>query len=126
MSPQAAAEAATIAAVPPKLDSPTHDSPNAAPLNVALPDARDARYFPVSFQEHLDSAYYGGGVDLVSYRSYMRAEIERGREIVRLLRPWTSLEGKRVLDVGCGFGGLLIVMKEAGATGSTRLPSSEV
>jgi SAM-dependent methyltransferase len=45
----------------------------------------------------------------------MRAEIERGREIVRLLRPWTSLEGKRVLDVGCGFGGLLIVMKEAGA-----------
>jgi SAM-dependent methyltransferase len=82
----------------------------------SLPDTRDPRYFPASFQEHLDSAYYGGGVDLVSYRNYMRAEIERGREIVRVLQPWTSLQGKSVLDVGCGFGGLLIVMKEAGAT----------
>jgi SAM-dependent methyltransferase len=81
-----------------------------------LPDPRDPRYFPASFQEHLDSAYYGGGVDLVSYRNYMRSEIERGREIARLLKPWTSLEGKSVLDIGCGFGGLLIVMKEAGAT----------
>jgi SAM-dependent methyltransferase len=90
--------------------------PAAAAALPVQPDARDPRYFPASFQEHLDSAYYGGGVDLVSYRNYMRAEIERGREIVRVLKPWTSLEGKSVLDVGCGFGGLLIVMREAGAT----------
>jgi len=80
-----------------------------------LPDSRDSRYFPAAFEEHLASQYYGGGVDLDCYRNYMHSEIDRGREIARILAPWTSLEGKSVLDIGCGFGGLLIVMKEAGA-----------
>jgi 2-polyprenyl-3-methyl-5-hydroxy-6-metoxy-1,4-benzoquinol methylase len=95
--------------------SSTESGPRSTPRNLGLPDPRNTRYFPASFQEHLDSKYYSGGIDVASYRNYMRAEIERGREIVRLLGPWTSLEGKSVLDVGCGFGGLLVVMKEAGA-----------
>jgi SAM-dependent methyltransferase len=80
-----------------------------------LPQPDDSRYFPPAFKEHLESQYYGGGIDLDSYRNYMRAEIQRGREIARMLCPWTEIEGKRVLDIGCGFCGLLIVMKEAGA-----------
>lgn len=77
------------------------------------PSPNDPRYFPFAFDQFLTSKVYGINDD--TYRHYMRSDIERGREIARVLSPWTSLQQKDVLDIGCGYGGLLIVMKEAGA-----------
>jgi SAM-dependent methyltransferase len=87
-----------------------------------LPDPRVPRYFPPSFVALLNAGF-GGGVDEAICREYFFSEIERGREIAGLIRPWTSLDGKSVLDIGCGYGGLLIAMKEAGAT---RLTGVEI
>jgi len=86
-----------------------------------LPPTDDPRYFPKSFLEHLNNSYYGSGIDLNSYREYMRTEIQRGREIARVINERTELSGKDVLDVGCGYTGLLIVMKEAGARSLTGI-----
>jgi len=86
-----------------------------------LPPDDDPRYFPKSFLEHLNNSYYGSGIDLNSYREYMRTEIQRGREIARVINERTELSGKDVLDVGCGYTGLLIVMKEAGARSLTGI-----
>jgi len=86
-----------------------------------LPPEDDPRYFPKSFLEHLNNSYYGSGIDLNSYREYMRTEIQRGREIARVINERTELSGKDVLDVGCGYTGLLIVMKEAGARSLTGI-----
>jgi len=85
----------------------------AAPLSPAQPSPADPRYFPSAFDQFLTSKVYGINDD--TYRHYMRSDIERGREIARVLSPWSSLQRKDVLDIGCGYGGLLIVMKEAGA-----------
>jgi len=90
-------------------------APPATPSVDTAQDSRGTQYFPAHFAEHLNHATYGLGIDPETYRDYMRAEIERGREIVKLLQPWTLVRGLDVLDVGCGFGGLLIVMHEAGA-----------
>ncbi len=86
-----------------------------------LPPVDDPRYFPKSFLEHLNNSYYGSGIDLNSYREYMRTEIQRGREIARVINERTEVAGKDVLDVGCGYTGLLIVMKEAGARNLTGI-----
>jgi SAM-dependent methyltransferase len=50
-----------------------------------------------------------------SWRSYAHREIQRGREIARIVRERIPLEGRRVLDVGCGYGGMLISFAEQGA-----------
>lgn len=50
--------------------------------------------------------------------------IERGRQMVETLAPFVNLQGKSVLDVGCGDGGLSIAFAEMGAdvTGIDILP----
>ncbi len=95
-------------------------TPTLPPVDT-LPPADDPRYFPASFLEHLNNSYYGSGIDLNSYREYMRTEIQRGREIARVINASTDISGKDVLDVGCGYTGLLIVMKEAGARNLTGI-----
>jgi len=85
----------------------------AAPSSPAQPSPDDPRYFPSAFDQFLTSKVYGINDD--TYRRYMRSDIERGREIARVLSSWSSLQQKDVLDIGCGYGGLMIVMKEAGA-----------
>jgi SAM-dependent methyltransferase len=50
-----------------------------------------------------------------SWRSYADREIQRGREIARIVRKRIPLEGRRVLDVGCGYGVMLISFAEQGA-----------
>ena len=75
----------------------------------------DRSYFPPSFQERLSTAEYAAGHNAEVWRAYAWREIQRGREIVRMIRQVTPLRGKRVLDVGSGYGGMLISMAEQGA-----------
>jgi SAM-dependent methyltransferase len=81
----------------------------------APPPASDPRYFPKAFDDYMTEVYSGEGSIMDSYRTYMRTDIERGRMIVKMLAPWTSIKGKNVLDIGCGYGGLLLTMRDAGA-----------
>jgi len=87
----------------------------------ALPPPDDPRYFPADFKEHLDTTLCGPGTDPKIYREYMYSDIARGREIVKVMRAHVDIAGKDVLDVGCGYGGLLIAMKEAGAGSLTGI-----
>jgi hypothetical protein len=81
-----------------------------------LPPFDDPRYFPASFVEHLMSTHHGSGIDMKLYHEYMFNEIQRGREIARIINERSQIAGKDVLDVGCGYAGLLIAMKEAGGS----------
>jgi SAM-dependent methyltransferase len=87
----------------------------------SLPPSDDPRYFPPNFMEHLYTSYLDSGIDLPAYYQYMREEIKRDRDIANLIAARTEIQGKDVLDVGCGYGGLLIVMKEAGAASLTGI-----
>lgn len=49
------------------------------------------------------------------YTEYTFKGIERGQEIVNLLKNFTSLKGKRFLDLGCGSGGISIAFSKSGA-----------
>jgi SAM-dependent methyltransferase len=96
-------------------------------LHVVLPNERprveqaikqcevERDYFPPAFAAHLASDEYGVGCNVRAWRDYAARDIQRGREIVRQLRQRSPLRGKRVLDVGCGYGGMLIALAEQGA-----------
>jgi len=75
----------------------------------------DRDYFPPAFQKRLASKEYASGCNTEVWRDYAWREIQRGREIVRTLRQIAPLRGRRVLDVGSGYGGMLISMAEQGA-----------
>ncbi|MGH9741314.1 MAG: class I SAM-dependent methyltransferase, partial [Candidatus Acidiferrum sp.] len=75
----------------------------------------DRGYFPPAFAKRLTTAEYAAGHNAAVWREYANREIQRGREIVRTIRQVTPLRGKRVLDVGSGYGGMLISMAEQGA-----------
>jgi 2-polyprenyl-3-methyl-5-hydroxy-6-metoxy-1,4-benzoquinol methylase len=75
----------------------------------------DRGYFPECFAKRLSTAEYAAGPNANVWRDYAWREIQRGREVVRLIRQATTLRGKRVLDVGSGYGGMLICMAEQGA-----------
>ena len=75
----------------------------------------DRDYFPSDFAERVESGEYITGINSAAWRSYASREIQRGREIVRLVRQRIPLAGRRVLDAGCGYGGTLIAFAEQGA-----------
>ena len=85
----------------------------AQPTAVCAPEPDDSRYFPPAFAQHLNTIAYGGNEEIA--RAYIRRDIARGREIAQVLSPWSSIRDMDVLDIGCGYGGLLLVMKEMGA-----------
>jgi SAM-dependent methyltransferase len=75
----------------------------------------DRSYFPDVLMERFSSAEYVSGSNAEVWRTYAWNEIQRGREIVRMVRQVTALRAKRVLDVGSGYGGMLISMAEQSA-----------
>jgi len=75
----------------------------------------DHDYFPPEYAARVQSKEYVTGINADQWSSYARREIQRGREIARLIRKRIPLAGRRALDVGCGYGGMLIVFAEQGA-----------
>ena len=75
----------------------------------------DRHYFPPAYAKRLSTGEYAAGHNAEVWRKYARRDIQRGREIVRIIRQWTPLRGKSVLDVGGGYGGMMISMAEQGA-----------
>ncbi|MGO9271381.1 MAG: methyltransferase domain-containing protein [Terriglobia bacterium] len=75
----------------------------------------DRDYFPPEFAKRVTSGEYENGINAGAWRSYASREIQRGREIVRLVRERIPLAGRSVLDVGCGYGGTLIAFAEQAA-----------
>jgi 2-polyprenyl-3-methyl-5-hydroxy-6-metoxy-1,4-benzoquinol methylase len=75
----------------------------------------DRDYFPATFAERLQIREYAIEKYAESWGSYAWREIQRGREIARLMRQRIPLRGRRVLDVGTCYGGALIAFAEQGA-----------
>ena len=71
----------------------------------------DPEYLTPGFLTYLNTQKFG----LPHHRTYLFRDLERGRQLVRLLQTRTSLRGKRVLDVGSSHGGTVMALAEAGA-----------
>jgi SAM-dependent methyltransferase len=75
----------------------------------------DRDYFPAAFQEKFDSGTYVAGPRSEVWKAYALRDVQRGREIARLVRQKIPLAGRRVLDAGCSYGGTLIAFAEQAA-----------
>lgn len=75
----------------------------------------DRDYFPATFAGRLTTREFASGCNAGTWSDYANREIQRARAIVRTIRQITPLRGKRVLDMGSGYGGMLISMAEQGA-----------
>jgi len=50
------------------------------------------------------------------WREHELTAVQRGAEIVAQLQEFTPLEGRRILDLGCGYGGVTVALALAGAS----------
>jgi 2-polyprenyl-3-methyl-5-hydroxy-6-metoxy-1,4-benzoquinol methylase len=50
------------------------------------------------------------------YVDFALSANDRGRDVASKLEKYTSIKGKRFLDVGCAFGGFLVAFAERGAS----------
>ena len=100
--------------------------------NDAAPAANPVAYaeYETRLTEHLRK-YYGESLGLDERRVRLsiarRLARERGRELARILDDLVGLGGTRMLDVGSGWGELLLECVERGAVGSgIELDAEEV
>jgi 2-polyprenyl-3-methyl-5-hydroxy-6-metoxy-1,4-benzoquinol methylase len=84
-------------------------------MEQCMADHHYFHYFPPPFAKRITSGEFATGHNAEVWRRYMRSDIQRGRQIARTLRQWKPLRGRRALDVGCGYGGMMISMAEQGA-----------
>jgi len=75
----------------------------------------DQAYFPPDFEAQLNTGLFATGENAKIWRRYARSDVQRGRRLVRMLRQHTGFPGKRALDIGSGWGGLIIALAEEGA-----------
>lgn len=75
----------------------------------------DREYFPSDFRRRFDADQYVSGLNAKVWREYALQDIQRARKLVSHLLQRTPLRGRKILDVGCGYGGLLIALAEQGA-----------
>ncbi len=73
----------------------------------------DRDYFPPAFASYLADKY-ATGINAEVWRNYANREIQRGRMIAQQVRQHIPLTGRRLLDVGCGYGDRLICFAEQG------------
>lgn len=50
-----------------------------------------------------------------AFLEYEKYSLERGRDIIKLIKPYVSLDNKKILDVGCGSGGVAVAFAKEGA-----------
>lgn len=96
---------------------PAASNPDSAVVALA---ARFAHLRPESDRRYFDAllAHLAGIADhpfLPVYVEYAATAVQRGRLAVASLRPHIRLDGARVLDIGCAYGGFLVALAEAGA-----------
>lgn len=96
---------------------PPASSPDSAVVALAT---RFAHLRPESDRRYFDAllAHLAGIADhpfLPVYVEYAATAVQRGRLAVASLRPHIRLDGARVLDIGCAYGGFLVALAEAGA-----------
>lgn len=48
------------------------------------------------------------------FLEYAESSIRRGEQIIQQIKPFVALPGKKILDVGCGEGGVAIAFAKAG------------
>lgn len=68
-------------------------------------------YLTPGFQRYLDTERFGRP----EHREYLVRDLQRGRQLARVLQQWSLLRGKRTLDVGCSHGGTVMALAEQGA-----------
>lgn len=74
---------------------------------------------PILSEKTLLSLYEGNFRKLYSTQDlkgvYLQTQINTGRQIIKSMSQFADLKDKYILDIGCGAGGLLIPLNEAGA-----------
>ena len=48
------------------------------------------------------------------WKDFELSGVERGNKIVTVIKQYTELDGKRILDIGCGTGGISVAFAKAG------------
>jgi len=71
----------------------------------------EAAYQTPGYLHYLNTQKFGRP----EHRDYLLRDLDRGRQVVRLLQQRMALRGRRLLDVGSSHGGMVMALAEQGA-----------